>query len=47
MASHFTTANGAGAKPEDVTSGNGAESTVPAATPATPEPSGSTTAKPD
>src|SRR5271154_1085314 len=29
MASHFTTANGAGAKAEDITSGNGAESTVP------------------
>ncbi len=43
MASHFTTANGA-AKTEDITSGNGAESTVPAAT---PEPTGSSTAKPD
>lgn len=42
MASHFTTANGASA--EVSASGNGAESEAPSAT---PEPTGSTTAKPD
>jgi cell division protease FtsH len=45
MASHFTTSNGAGvASAEASPSGNGAESEVPSAT---PEPTGSTTAKPD
>jgi hypothetical protein len=44
MASHFTAANGAGTKSESTASGNGTESEIPTAT---PEPSGSSTAKPD
>jgi hypothetical protein len=46
MASHFTTSNGAATAPESGASGNGAESDVPVPV-AEPEPTGSTTAKPD